>query len=207
MLDKNIIEQAKQGSETAFTKIYNEYNGLIFATIRKLLKNTEVSQDVASETWVKIHKKIDTFEDTISFEAWIKTIAINSAIDFTRRVKKEQYNVYIDDSEKNSIQLEELSTSPEEQFVQNEDLQIAIECIPLLNKKCRDVINARVFEGMTYKEIAKKLAITESSVKTYLAKARQRLKSFINKNLSENDKLGDRLMSNGNRTNYVLSSD
>lgn len=68
-----------------------------------------------------------------------------------------------------------LQRSPEEDLILKEKLDIVLQAIPTLKKKYRDLINARI-DGMSYKEIASKLAMNELAVKGDLNKARQKLK-------------------------------
>lgn len=109
---------------------------------------------------------------------WLKTIAVNTSIDYIRRNKKEQLNNYVDDDESN-IQLPGIERSPEEELILKEQLDIVLKTIPTLKKKYRDLINARI-NGISYKDIAKQLAINELAVKGDLNKARQKLKQKTN---------------------------
>lgn len=170
----NLVEQAKQGSQKAFSKLYNTYKTDIWYTIMGIVRNTDVADDLTSVVFTKAYEKLSTYTQHISFNMWLKTIAINSSIDYIRRHKKEQLNNYVDDDE-NTIQLSNMEKSPEENLILKEKLKIVLETIPTLKKKYRDLINARI-DGISYKDIAEKLAMNELAVKCDLNKARQKLK-------------------------------
>lgn len=172
-----LVEQAKQGSESAFTKLYKLYKSNIWFTIYNIVKNTDIADDLTSVVFTKAYQKLNSYVQHISFEMWLKTIAVNSSIDYIRRNKKEQLNNYMDD-EDNTIQLENIEKSPEEQLVLQEKVKIVERAILTLRKKYRDLINARI-EGLSYNEISEKFALPESKVKSDLNKARQRLKQKI----------------------------
>jgi RNA polymerase sigma-70 factor (ECF subfamily) len=170
----DLIEQAKKGSQKAFSELYYRYKSNIWYTILNVVKNTDVADDLTSIVFTKAYEKLSTYVNHISFEMWLKTIAVNASIDYIRRNKKEQLNNYVDEDE-NPIQLSALERSPEEDLILKEKLDIVLQAIPTLKKKYRDLINARI-DGMSYKEIASKLAMNELAVKGNLNKARQKLK-------------------------------
>ena len=170
----DLIEQAKKGSQKAFSELYHRYKSNIWYTILNVVKNTDVADDLTSIVFTKAYEKLSTYVNHISFEMWLKTIAVNASIDYIRRNKKEQLNNYVDEDE-SPIQLSDLEKSPEENLILKEKLDIVLQAIPTLKKKYRDLINARI-DGMSYKEIANKLAMNELAVKGDLNKARQKLK-------------------------------
>lgn len=170
----DLVEQAKQGSQKAFSKLYYKYKTDIWYTIMGVVKNTDVADDLTSVVFTKAYEKLSMYTQHISFNMWLKTIAVNASIDYIRRNKKEQLNNYVDEDE-NPIQLSALERSPEEDLILKEKLDIVLQAIPTLKKKYRDLINARI-DGMPYKEIASKLAMNELAVKGDLNKARQKLK-------------------------------
>ena len=170
----DLVEQAKQGSQKAFSKLYNKYKTDIWYTLMGVVKNTDVADDLTSVVFTKAYEKLSMNTQHISFNMWLKTIAVNASIDYIRRNKKEQLNNYVDEDE-NPIQLSALERSPEEDLILKEKLDIVLQAIPTLKKKYRDLINARI-DGMSYKEIANKLAMNELAVKGDLNKARQKLK-------------------------------
>ena len=132
------------------------------------------SDDLTSVVFTKAYEKLSMYTQHISFNMWLKTIAVNASIDYIRRNKKEQLNNYVDEDE-SPIQLSTLERSPEEDLILKEKLDIVLQAIPTLKRKYRDLINARI-DGMSYKEIADKLAMNELAVKGDLNKARQKLK-------------------------------
>ena len=173
----DLIEQAKQGSQKAFAKLYYTYKPTIWFTVYNVVKNTDVADDITSVVFTKAYEKLQTYVNHISFEMWLKTIAVNSSIDFIRRTKKEQLNAYTDD-ENCTIQLKEAERSPEEELIMQEKIKVIQEVLPTMKKKYRDLIQARI-EGLSYKDISEKLAINENTVKSMLNKARNKLRQKI----------------------------
>ena len=174
----DLVEQAKNGSERAFNKLYEKYYNTVWFTVYNIVKNRDVTEDLISVVFTKAYFKMDSYTEHISYEMWLKTIAIHSAIDYLRKMKNERLNNYIDDDD-NPIQLSDVANSPEDDLVLKEKLKITLETISTLKKKYRDLIQARI-EGLSYKDIAEKLAINELTVKSELNKARKLLRQKTN---------------------------
>lgn len=173
----DLVEQAKNGSERAFSKLYETYYKTMWFTIYSVVKNRDVTEDLISVVFTKAYMKMNSYTEHISFEMWLKTIAVNSAIDYLRKMKNEHLNNYIDDEE-TTIQLSDVEKSPEDDLIIKEKLKLTLEAIPTLKKQYRELLQARI-EGMSYKDIAEKLAIDELTVKCNLNKARNVLKKKI----------------------------
>lgn len=178
---KLLIEQARNGSEKAFSKLYHTYEKIVWFTIFNVVKNNDIADDLTSVVFTKVYEKLSSYVEHISFEMWLKTIAINTSIDYIRRTKKEKLNNYIDDEE-NTIQLDSCENSPEDDMIMQENINNIMDCIPRLRKKYRDLINARL-EGKSYRQISDELAIPETTVKACLNKARARLKQLVINNI------------------------
>ena len=173
-----LVDKAKEGNEKAFTTLYNKYYKTIWFTIYNIVKNVEIANDLSSTVFIKAFIKLESYINHISFEMWLKTIAINTSIDYIRKYKYEQLNNYIDD-EDCKIQLGNLDKSPEEKTILEEQIKIVNQVIPTLKKKYRQLIEARI-EGMSYKDMASKFNLSELSIKSLLNKARKKLKQKIN---------------------------
>lgn len=177
--DKLLVEQARDGSEKAFSALYYKYKQTVWYTALKVVNNTDAADDITSQVFTKVYLKLQSYVEHISFEMWLKTITVNTAIDYIRRNKKEQLNKYIDE-ENSTIQLNGVEHSPEDSLIFKQDIETVMGCIPLLKKRYRDLIYARL-DGKSYQQISEELAIPEATVKTCLNKARQRLKQLFNK--------------------------
>lgn len=176
--DKLLVEQARNGSEKAFNELYRRYKQFVWYNAQKIVRNEDASDDITSQVFTKVYLRLSSFTEHISFEMWLKTITVNTAIDYIRRNKKEDLNNYIDDDDC-KIQLADNERSPEEDFIFKQNVDIVMECIPRLKKKYRDLIYAKM-DGKTYQQIAEELAIPEATVKTRLVKARRRLRQLFN---------------------------
>lgn len=174
-----LIEDAKLGNQAAFTKLYNKYNRLIKSVIYNIVRNEDVADDLLSVTFTKVFKKITMYVNHISFEMWLKTIAINTAIDYIRQYKDEKQNHYLD-SDDNFIQVESGTNNPEVELIHKENLNKLETCKGLLRGKWKYLLDLRYNKEKSYKEIAEILGAPEGTVKSDLFKAKQKLRGLFN---------------------------
>lgn len=172
-----LVEQAKNNKEKAFTKLYNEYYNTVWFTIYNIVKNKDVTEDLISVVFTKAFKKLDLYTEHISFEMWLKTIAVNSSIDYIRRMKNEKLNNYIDEDD-SPIQLEGFEKSPEEKLILQEQVKLVEKLIPTLKKRYRELLLAKL-EGKSYKDLSEQFALSEDKVKADLHKARKQLRNKL----------------------------
>ena len=119
-----LIAQAKEGKQLAFTKLYNKYYNTIRYVIYNIIRNIDVTDDLISVTFTKAFMKIDKYVDNISFEMWLKTIAINSAIDFIRRNRQEKLNDSVDDETCLYEFVDTMFSNPEDNFIFKQEKKI-----------------------------------------------------------------------------------
>lgn len=174
-----LVNEAKAGKQLAFSKLYEKYYGLMRYTIYNILHNSDATDDVLSMTFTKAFMKIDTFVDNISFETWLKTIAINCSIDYIRQTREENSNTFIDDDDC-YIQLNSTESSPEEKLIENENVNRINEAYETLRPIYRILLDMKVNKGLSNEDIGKEVGLSSTQVRDLLHRARNRLKMFIN---------------------------
>ena len=134
-------------------------------------KDAQEAEDILQEAFIKIFKKINTFNFEGSFEGWLKRILVNTALN---KIKKNK--TLREDSLDENYDVEiEYSESPL-------DDEYLLSCLNKLSPGYRTVFNMFVIDVYTHKEIAEQLGISEGTSKSQYSKAKSVLKSIINKN-------------------------
>lgn len=177
--EKLLIDQAKHGNNKAFEQLYNNYYRLIRYIIYDAIKDEEATADLVSVTFTKAFQRLNYFVDSISFEAWLKTIAINTVIDYIRKNKNQQNNISIN-NEENVIQIT-TDNNPETDFIKSESIDILRIALTRLRSKYRNLLELRYFSNLSYEELSATLNIPIGTVKSDLNKAKHRLKYYFQK--------------------------
>lgn len=146
-------------------------NELYRLALRITLNPTE-AEDVVQETMIKVWNRRDRWDELESIEAFCLTICRNISLDKMKKAENQNQSLMDEhDAPDNSY-----TSNPEEQAMQQDRIALIRRLINTLPEKQRSCMQLRDFEGKSYKEIAKILAISEEQVKINIFRARQTIK-------------------------------
>jgi RNA polymerase sigma-70 factor (ECF subfamily) len=153
--------------EFKFISIYENYYKSIYQYINKTVNNNALAEDLAQETFIKVLGGLKDFDEDKRLEPWIFRIAYNTCIDYYRR-NKTTFEL-IDDI----ICYDKEDNSPEN-IVLNKEKQAVIKGVLLkMSQKYKAAIILRDFNNLSYKEVASRLKVNETAVKTLLHRGRK----------------------------------
>ena len=146
--------------------IVRTYADMVYKIAYRYVANPTDADDVFSETFLAYFKKERTFEEEEHRKAWLIRVTINCAKDLLRgKTPWEELNEEI--AEDNTFSLDS-----EEQL----DLRAAIRQLRL---EYREVICLHYLEGLSVQDISAILGRNENTVKTHLARGREKLRKFL----------------------------
>ncbi len=185
-----LVQRAKKGDEAAFKELMKKFNRSVYYLILKMVKNDADAEDLTIEVFSKVFFNLDMYVESHSFSTWLFKIASNHAIDFLRRKKNQQRPVNIDaplDEETNwFFEIESEEPTPERQMIIKQHEQEIRSLIDILPEDIRTVLILRVFDELSYKEIAAKIDQPIGTVKARLYRGRNLLASIIKKKSEKN---------------------
>lgn len=157
--------------------LFKSYYGKMLFVCLRYHHDRDTAQELVQEGFIKVFEKISTFDFNGSFDAWISRIMANTSIDLLRKNNKKTFSEL---NETIEYQLNEADDKIDELNFEL-DVNLALEAVQELSPAYRTVFNLFVVEEYTHKEIAEKLNISEGTSKSNLAKAKQNLKTIIEK--------------------------
>ncbi len=179
LMEADLIRRIQEGDTGLFDYLVTQYQQRIYYTVIRIVVNHDDANDVVQEAFVKAYKNLDSFKEGFRFYTWLYRIAINTALNFIQHKKQRGESLEamkdehrFDPKEKRDI---------EEDYVHSElkgNVREALESIP---PDMRSVFALRVFEDMSYKEIADTMDISIGTVMSRLSRARTMLKSVLQK--------------------------
>jgi len=183
LTDQEVVLLARSGREAAYRELVRRYERPVFALLYRMVRDRELAEDLAQETFVKALNAIDSYRPEFKFSSWIFKIANNAAIDHLRR--RELDTLSLDGSphaetpeamQATALQIGARQESPLE-AVEARELGGTIEAaIGRLRPEYRSCILLRHVEGRAYEEIAEILDLPLGTVKTYIHRARNELR-------------------------------
>lgn len=181
--DQEVVVLARAGRDAAYRELIRRYERPVFSLIYRMVRDRELAEDLAQETFVKALNAIESYRPEFKFSSWIFKIANNAAIDQLRRRGLDTLSLdgspnaeTADAIEATALQISDRSESPLEEMEARE-LGGAIEiAIAKLRPEYRACILLRHVEGRPYEEIAEMLGLPLGTVKTYIHRARNELR-------------------------------
>lgn len=186
LTDQEVVRHAVIGREAAYRELIRRYQRPVFSLIFRMVRDRELAEDLAQETFIKVLNAIDSYRPEYKFSSWIFKIANNAAIDHLRRRNLDTLS--LDGSphaetaeaiEATTLQIGSDAETPLEE-VANRELGSQIEeAIGRLRPEYRSCILLRHVEGRPYEEIAEILDLPLGTVKTYIHRARNELRILL----------------------------
>lgn len=184
--DQEVVALARVGEQAAYRELIRRYERPLFSLLYRMVRDRELAEDLAQETFVKVLNAIDSYRPEFKFSSWIFKIANNAAIDHLRR--RELTTLSIDGSphaltpeavEATALQIGDRQETPLD-AVEARELGGEIEAaIGRLRPEYRSCILLRHVEGRSYDEIAEILSLPLGTVKTYIHRARNELRRSL----------------------------
>lgn len=151
-------------------QIIEKYADMVYRLALSRTRNIENSQDVFQEVFYRLSKKMPEFKSEEHTKAWLIRVTINCS----KTLLGSKWNTKIETLEENMC-------------IEEPQVKEILEEVLELPQKYRTVIHLYYYEDLTIKEIAKVLRTNENTVKTWLARARNKLKHKMEGGI-ENDK-------------------
>lgn len=171
--EKIIILGCVQKEQKKQELLYKKYFGYAMTISLSYCSNREEAREIVDDTFMKVFDSISTFDLNKPFKGWFRKITINTAIDTLRKNKKFMNHLDIH---------ENMNPIPSIEMVDQLTIEDIYNMIARLPDVLKVVFNLYEIEGFTHKEISTLLNIPESSSRTYLTRAKLRLREIINKN-------------------------
>jgi len=174
---ERLLMRVRRCDAMAQRKLYDLLVLKMYNTALRILKNKEDTQDCLQNGFSLIFKNIEQYDDKKgTFITWSTRIMINESLRILRKKK-----IYFEDvSENHSVASKSVSPLDD---LQLEDI---IKLINALPDQMRVIFNLYEIEGYTHKEIGQMLGVAESSSRTFLMRAKKKLRSLLETTTNEN---------------------
>ncbi len=177
--DAQLIRQFKEGRQAAFDQLVIRHQRRIYGIARRMTGSHDDADDLAQETFLAAYRAMERFDEQRSFIAFLSRIAINMSINHLRRRKRWlKIQTRQSDEAARAVTGDTRcdAASPLESDEMMGRLQNAIAALPPEQKA---VLVLKVYEEMSYREIASTLKISPGTVMSRLSRARARLRKEL----------------------------
>ena len=168
--EQSVVSACARGERWAQKLLYETYFSMLLHVCTRYAANQSEAMDLLHEGFIKVFKNISRYQPDTSLGAWMRRLMVNTCIDtYRKEIRRRTEDI---DASFN------LSTEEADAVSQCSEQDI-LAAIQKLSPVYRAIFNLYAIDGLSHKEIADQLGITESTSRSNLVKARQKLKQLL----------------------------
>jgi len=189
--DPELVARAKAGELDAFETLANRYEQRVYSLALRMLRQEQDAEDVTQQTFLSAMENLGGFRGEAGFSTWLLRIASHAALKVIRK-RKGLSTVSLEETTEEADSygtiphpeyIADWRQSPEELVRKNETQRLLDEALAKLDEKHRLVFLLRDVEGLSVKETAEALGLSEANTKVRLLRARLQLREELTRTL------------------------
>ena len=182
--DEALIAAALNGSAYAWEKLVKRYETQIFNYSVRLTGNSSDAMDLMQEVFLGVYRNLHRFRGDAKFSSWIFRIAHNKAVDMNRRRRLMSNQLRTNDDEFDILDIlpGDTGNEPDEKLGTQQQNGKITRMLARLSLEQRLVVEFKVFQSLTFDEIAVMQDISANTVKTRFYTALKKLKAVSEEN-------------------------
>ena len=177
--DQALIAAALKGSAYAWEKLVKRYESKIYNHGLRLTENSSDAMDLMQEVFLGVYRNLHRFRGDAKFSSWIFRIAHNKAVDMNRR-KRLMTSPPRFSTEDEGDEFEKFpgktDLEPENRLGNTEQNARVLKMLSELSSDQRSIVELKIFQSLTFDEIAGLQDISENTAKTRFYSALKKLK-------------------------------
>jgi len=181
-IETRLVRLALKGDQRAFAEIVDLYKDKLYHLAYRMTGNRQGSEDVVQETFLRVYKNLDRYDENQKFSTWIYRIATNICIDQLRK-RKAIYSLDAESSDHEGLDgyamLPSDDRTPESELLLSETQRIIHGAIATLPVKYKSIMILRYLQDLSLQEIADVLEMPVTTVKTRVHRGREFLRKKL----------------------------
>ena len=157
-----------------FKAKYIPLKAVLYRMAFSLLKQSQDAEDAVQETYIKLWRMKDSLDSIRNSEAYSVTLVRNISLDLLRTQQRKGYPLSVDE-----VEIEDKQSTIDQQLEHRSHLHLIESWLNTLPHSQREVFVCRHQQGMSIREIAQQLDLSESNVKVILSRLRTQVKEVI----------------------------
>ena len=184
MNQPELIVQLQQGDESAFTKLVDEWQDMVYNTAVSIVQNAADADDITQEVFIQVYKSISSFKGDSKFSTWLYRITLGKALDHEKKKKRQKRFGFVkslfgggEDEQVHAVEF----NHPGVQLEKKEKANELFNALKLIPDNQRIAFTLHKLEGQSYREIAEIMNTSLYAVESLIGRAKTNLKKELNK--------------------------
>jgi RNA polymerase sigma-70 factor, ECF subfamily len=180
-VDADVV-RLRGGDLNALAELITRYQNRLYRYLLRLVRQPSEAEDLFQQTWLRVVKKIRSFDANRNFDAWLFTLARNLAIDHLRRMRPQSLDEPLANNRHSETVADRIPSkdhTPLDHALAAERRTEIIEAMAGLPVMYREVLTLRFEEEMKIEEIAQVTAVPLSTAKARLRRSLEQLRDAL----------------------------
>jgi len=178
--DQTLMRQLQEGDEAALEQIVRRWEQPMLNFFYRSVGDLDVAEDLRQDLFVRLYTYRSSYRGDGTFRAWLYQLATNLLRSYLRRPKPAlSLDSNEPDGESKPLEMHDRAPQASEIVQRRQSEQIVRQMLDSLSLEDREALVLRFFEGLPYGEICQALGVAESSAKSRVYRAIERLRKMV----------------------------
>jgi RNA polymerase sigma-70 factor (ECF subfamily) len=181
--DLDLAERHRYGDAEAFEEIYQRFAKMVFNLALRMAGTVEEAEDLSQEVFLRVHRHLGKFNGRSTLKTWVYRITLNHC---RSKLGRRRYPTrpLAEENEggpayREGMELVDERRGPEEHALARDAARRVARALAGLKPRFREAVVLRDLEGLSYDEIAEVLNIRIGTVRSRIARGRDRLRTIL----------------------------
>ena len=184
MNQPELVLLLQQGDESAFKKLVDEWQSMVYNTAVSIVQNEDDADDITQEVFIQVYQSVGSFKGDSKFSTWLYRVTVSKALDHEKKKKRKKrfglvQSLFGGDGEEQIHAVE--FNHPGVQLEKKEKAGELFNALKLLPDKQRIAFTLHKLEGQSYQEVAEIMKTTLYAVESLMGRAKINLKKELSK--------------------------
>jgi RNA polymerase sigma-70 factor (ECF subfamily) len=184
-----LVEQLQQGDESAYKKLVDDYQVMVYNTALGIVQNAEDADDITQEVFIQVFRSVSSFKGDSKISTWLYRITLSKALDHEKKMKRKKRFGFVQSLFGINDEVDNQQAGfdhPGVQMEKKESADVLFKALKQIPDKQRIAFTLHKLEGQTYQEVAEIMNTTVFAVESLMSRAKTNLKMALKKYYDNN---------------------
>ncbi len=176
--DLDLVDRHRYGDATAFEEVYQRFGKMVYNLAYRMAGKADEAEDLSQEVFVRIYRHLGRFNGRSALKTWVYRVTLNHC---RSKLGRRRYPTQplAEENEGQGAELVDATRSPEEQALAADASRRVSAALRHVKPRFREAVVLRDIEGLSYEEIAEVLDVRIGTVRSRIARGRDRLRVVL----------------------------
>jgi len=179
-----LIVQLQQGDESAFRKLVDEWQAMVYNTALGIVQHADDADDITQEVFIQVYQSVSSFKGDSKFSTWLYRITLSKALDHEKKKKRKKRFGFVQGlfGSQQEVQLHPVEFNhPGVELEKKERANELFAALKKIPENQRIAFTLHKLEGQSYQEVAEIMNTTLYAVESLMGRAKANLKKELSK--------------------------